>query len=117
DLARYELHRCWVVEANLKEGTRHIYAKRRFYIDEDSWQIMVADQYDGRGELWRVSEGHSINYYDALTMWTTLELHMDLFSGRYNAGGLDNEMKMYEFNPDISVDEFTPQELRREGVR
>lgn len=117
DLARYELHRCWVVEATLKEGTRHIYAKRRFYIDEDSWQIMVADQYDSRGELWRVSEGHSINYYDALTLWTTLELHMDLFSGRYNAVGLDNEMEMYEFGIDISPDEFSAQALRREGLR
>lgn len=117
DLARYELHRCWVVEATLKEGTRHIYAKRTFYIDEDSWQIMVADQYDSRGELWRVSEGHSINYYDELTMWTTLELHMDLFSGRYNAGGIDNEMKMYDFNAKISERDFTSQSLRREGLR
>ena len=117
DLARYELHRCWVVEATLKEDTRHIYAKRTFYIDEDSWQIMVADQYDGRGELWRVSEGHSINYYDALTLWTTLELHVDLFSGRYNAGGIDNEMEMYDFNAKLSARQFTPQSLRREGLR
>ncbi|MDA1069214.1 MAG: DUF1329 domain-containing protein [Verrucomicrobia bacterium] len=117
DLARYELHRCWVVEATLKEGTRHIYSKRTFYIDEDSWQIMVADQYDGRGELWRVSEGHSINYYDELTFWTTLELHMDLFSGRYNAGGLDNEMKMYDFAAEISQSDFSAQSLRREGLR
>lgn len=117
DLARYELHRCWVVEATLKEGTRHIYAKRTFYIDEDSWQIQVADQYDGRGELWRVSEGHSINYYDELTFWTTLELHMDLFSGRYNAGGIDNEMEMYDFNAKITESEFSPQALRREGLR
>ena len=35
--SRYELHRVWVVEATLKEGKRHIYAKRRFYVDEDSW--------------------------------------------------------------------------------
>lgn len=117
DLTRYELHRCWVVEATLKEGTRHIYAKRTFYIDEDSWQIMVADQYDGRGELWRISEGHSINYYDVLTFWTTLELHMDLFSGRYNAVGLDNEMKMYDFGAEISERDFSPQSLRREGLR
>lgn len=117
DLARYELHRCWVVEATLKEGTRHVYAKRTFYIDEDSWQIQVADQYDGRGELWRVSEGHSINYYDEQTFWTTLELHMDLYSGRYNAGGIDNEMKMYDFDAKISESEFSAQSLRREGRR
>ena len=37
DLARYELHRVWVVDATLKPGTSHIYARRTFYIDEDSW--------------------------------------------------------------------------------
>src|SRR5690606_33371197 len=65
DLARYELHRVWVVEATVKPGTSHLYSRRTFYVDEDSWQILVADQYDGRGDLWRVSEAHCINYYDA----------------------------------------------------
>jgi hypothetical protein len=51
---RYELHRVWIVEADLKDGQRHVYKKRRFYIDEDSWQIVLLESYDGRGELWRV---------------------------------------------------------------
>src|SRR5690606_9977862 len=38
DLVRYELHRVWEVEATLKSGERNIYAKRRFFLDEDSWQ-------------------------------------------------------------------------------
>jgi hypothetical protein len=37
DLVRWELHRVWVVEATLKEGKRHVYSKRTFYLDEDSW--------------------------------------------------------------------------------
>ena len=40
-------------------------------------RVLVVDQYDNRGRLWRVSEGHSINYYDILSLWTTLEVHMD----------------------------------------
>ncbi len=40
---RYEKHRVWVVEANLKKGQRHVYAKRRWYIDEDSWQIVLLE--------------------------------------------------------------------------
>ena len=43
DLVRYELHRVWVVDATLKEGARHIYKRRTFYLDEDSWQIVVVD--------------------------------------------------------------------------
>jgi len=55
DVARYEKHRVYVVEATLKDEFRHIYQKRVFYIDEDSWQIHVADMYDNRNELYRVA--------------------------------------------------------------
>ena len=117
DLARYELHRVWVVEAALKPGTSHLYARRTFFIDEDSWQILAADQYDTRGQLWRVSEAHCINYYDAQTFWSTLEVHTDLQNGRYLAVGLDNENEMYDFNLKRTPADFTPDSLRREGVR
>lgn len=117
DLARYELHRVWVVDATLKPGTSHLYARRTFYIDEDSWQILVADQYDGRGEMWRVSEGHCINYYDALTFWSTLEVHTDLQNGRYLAVGLDNENAMYDFAIKRTPADYTPAALSREGTR
>jgi hypothetical protein len=117
DLTRYELHRVWVVDAVLKEGTSHLYTRRTFYFDEDSWQILAVDQYDSRGELWRVSEGHCINYYDEPTFWTTLEVHVDLVAGRYLAVGLDNEAAMYDFKLVRTPDDFTPAALRREGIR
>ena len=117
DLTRYELHRVWVVDATLKPGTSHLYARRTFYIDEDSWQILVADQYDSRGQMWRVSEAHCINYYDAQTFWSTLEVHIDLQNGRYLAVGLDNENAMYDFSVKRTAADFTPDSLRREGMR
>jgi len=117
DLARYELHRVWVVDATLKPGTSHLYARRTFYIDEDSWQILAADQYDGRGQMWRVSEAHCIEYYDAQSFWSTLEVHTDLQNGRYLAVGLDNEGPMYDFSIKRTPADFTPDSLRREGVR
>jgi hypothetical protein len=117
DLARYELHRVWVVEAKLKPGTSHLYARRTFYIDEDSWQIVAADQYDRRGDIWRVSEAHCINYYDAPLFWSTLEVHHDLQNGRYLAIGLDNENKMYDFSIKRTPADYTPDSLRREGLR
>ncbi len=114
---RYELHRVWVVEATLREGARHLYKKRTFYIDEDSWQIMVADIYDNRDQLWRVSEGHSINYYEVPTFWTTLEANYDLQSGRYLALGMDNDTEMYDFDVQLTDDDFSPGALRRAGRR
>ena len=117
DLARYEKHRVWVVDATLKPGTSHVYARRTFYVDEDSWQILAVDQYDGRGQLWRVSEAHCINYYDAQIFWSTLEVHTDLQAGRYLAIGLDNEGKMYDYTLKRSPQDYTPARLRQEGVR
>ena len=117
DYLRYELHRVWVVEANLKAGKRHINKRRTFYLDEDSYQILVTDHYDGQGNLWRYSEAPSINYYEVPTFWSTLETHHDLKSGRYIAGLLDNQEKPFDFSYQTSPANFSPQELRSSGVR
>ena len=114
---RYELHRVWVVEATLKEGARHVYKRRRFYVDEDSWNILLADIYDNRDQLWRVSEGHVINYYEKSVTTPTLEAHIDVQVGRYLALGLKNEFPMIDFSPDLAPGDFTPAALRRQGRR
>jgi hypothetical protein len=114
---RYELHRVWVVDATLKSGTSHIYKRRTLYVDEDSWQVLLADQYDNRDQLWRVSEGFVINYYEVPMLWTTLEVHTDLQAGRYLAIGLDNEYPMYRFGIERTLEDYTPAALRRSGVR
>ncbi len=117
ELMRYELHRVWVVDANLKEGTRHINSRRTFYMDEDSYQIGLIDHYDSDGELWRFSEAHVINYYDVPTLWSTVEVHHDLRSGRYVAVGLDNQDEVNVFSQPGRPADYTPQALRKRGRR
>lgn len=119
DFLRYELHRVWVVEATLKEGQRHIYARRTFYVDEDTWQISIADLYDGRGELWRVREAHNLSHYQVKVPWYALETSHDLISGRHLPQGLSNELNGYQYQWDYKVTEreYTPAALRRSGVR
>jgi len=117
DLARYELHRVWVVEATLKPGTSHIYKKRVFYIDADSWMVLVVDKYDARDELWRVAEQHSIVFAEVPMIFATLEVHHDLQSGRYIAMGMRNEEpKVFEPVKRDKAD-FTPSGLRGIGTR
>ena len=116
-LPRYELHRVWVVDATLKEGERHIYKRRTFYFDEDSWQILAVDAYDKRDQLWRVSEGHAMQYYNVPSLWTSLEVHTDLQAGRYLAIGLNSENPPYDFGIERSYEDYTPAALRREGKR
>ena len=114
DLARYEKHRVWVVEATLKPNARHIYGKRRFYIDEDSWQIAQSDQYDSRGELWRSGELHAIQHYDHGFTYNVLETSYDLIAGRYYAGGLANEeTEPMRVGFAAKTDDYTPSDLRR----
>jgi len=116
---RYELHRVWVVEGTLEAGQRHIYSKRRFYVDEDTWNIAIADQYDGRGDLWRVSMAYLKNYYEVPTVWTALDVFHDLQARRYHVQQLDNEEStILDFTQPSPGDEyFTPAALRRRGTR
>jgi hypothetical protein len=111
DHARYELHRVWVVEGRLREGARHIYGRRVFYVDEDSWQIAVADSYDRDGKLWRVNEAHALNYYTVPVLWSTLEVYHDLLAGRVLVNGLDNQFSAHEFLTDADPREFSPNAL------
>lgn len=118
DYARYELHRVWHVQATLKPGERHIYAKRDIYIDEDSWQAAQIEQYDARGALWRVSEGFAQYYYNKQVSGYTAEAIYDLLSGRYLVLGLKNEEKnAFEFGLMVNEAELTPAALRQAGVR
>ena len=118
DLSRYELHRVWHVTATLKQGERHIYAKRDFFIDEDTWQASAIDHYDGRGTLWRVAEAHNQYYYNHQVPWYTVETLYDLLSGRYLALGMKNEEKQaYEFGFPAKESDYTPAALRQAGVR
>ncbi|HET8850257.1 MAG TPA: DUF1329 domain-containing protein [Marinobacter sp.] len=116
-LTRYELHRVWVVEAKRRTGIGHIYDRRVFYIDEDSWQILVSEEYNEQGELWRVSEAHNISYYSEPVFWTTVEMTYDLQAERYYIDGLDNGYPAYDFAPGYRGDEFTAAAARRAARR
>ncbi|MDH4611566.1 DUF1329 domain-containing protein [Pseudomonas sp. BN102] len=118
DLTRYELHRVWEVEATVKPGERHIYAKRHLFVDEDSWQVALADHYDGRGQLWRVGEGHPTVHYQQKVATYSVEALYDIIAGRYIALGMKNEEKRgLEFGFKATIADYTPAALRNAGVR
>jgi len=54
DDVRWELHRVWVVDATLHPGERNVVPHRRYYIDEDSWNAVLGDEWDAQGNLWKV---------------------------------------------------------------
>jgi hypothetical protein len=119
EYTRYEKHRVWVVEGTLKDGKRHVYSKRVFYIDEDTWGISVADQYDMNGELWRVSMAYMKTYYELPVTWTGMDVFHDLRDRRYHVQGMTNEEpeEIDYSSPPPGDRYFTPAELRRRGRR
>ena len=115
---RFELHRVWEVQGNVKAGQRHIYAQRNFFMDEDSWMLNLADHYDGRGTLWRVGEGHIAYNYNVSLPGYSIETLYDLLAGRYIALGMyTEEVSAPQFDFDPSYNQFTPAALRSSGIR
>ncbi|HEY9545027.1 MAG TPA: DUF1329 domain-containing protein [Solimonas sp.] len=114
DFARYELRRVWVVDAQVKRGAVHASRHRRFYLDEDGWQIRVVDNYDSRGALWRVQEAHTVMAYDRQFELPVAETVYDLPGNRYLVQGLNNEEPEVAY-PDLEVGDFGASDLARQG--
>lgn len=115
DLVRYELHRVWHVQATVKSGVRHLYSKRDYYVDEDTWTIAHKDEYDGRGELWRVHEVYIKPEVDVKVPHYAGNALYDLQARRYLAHQINNEEKPTEYGVSLKLSDFSPDALRRIG--
>ncbi len=114
---RYELHRVWVVEAKAKPAYRHALPERTYYLDEDSWQIVMADHYDAKGELVRYAEAHGVAHPQVPVFTPAVEITYDLAGGRYLVTGLDNELKPPQFDRPLTPGDFAPESLSSRGRR
>lgn len=116
---RWELHRVWEVEATLAAGKRHVVPKRKYYIDEDSWQIVLFDGWDAKGQLWRTNYSLMLTAPDipavtGFVMWGGY----DLQTGAYYLNMASNELpKQYEVVAPIPRSFFSPESLASEGGR
>lgn len=118
DYVRFEKHRVWVVEANLAEGKRHAYKKRRWYIDEDGWNPVMSENFDGRGNLWRVGYFLSDYQYDIGCYEKHTQVFMDLPSGHYVSNFITlNRRETDHSIPYMDKDKFTPANLRKLSKR
>jgi len=115
---RYEQHRVWVVEATVKSGVRHVAPKRTFYVDEDSWAIVVADDYDAQGKLWKLREGFVIPVYETGSCDNPAFVQYNLIDNRYlvdqsSLGGSKDMRWFVEANdPKLKESFYTSDNLR-----
>jgi hypothetical protein len=117
DVLRWELHRVWVVDAKLRPGKRHLYARRVFYLDEDSWAALLSDQYDGRGQLYRVGLAFMAPSYDVPAPWADPFLHYDLSSGAYAINGWPSAAGWLRHTACEGENAWSPDALAGSGVR
>ena len=116
-LARYELRRVWVVEAELLERASHIFGRRTFYVEEDSWAINSVDCYDRRGELYKFQESQQVFMQNAQVVGGTPEIIYDFYSGRYFLTALANEDKPNDFSVRFDSRHFDARTLRDKARR
>jgi hypothetical protein len=85
---RWELHRVYVVEATLKPGMRHVYSKRRYYMDEDTFGAGLYDAWDQQGNLYRTVYMAGVQIYDKQIPYAT---KLAIFDFNKNMYGILND--------------------------
>lgn len=118
DFMRYEMRRVWVLEATLKEGYRHVFAKRVLFLDEDTGQALMSDYYDARGQLWQHAVINHYYAFDASTFHAGTSFYYDLNTGGYVAYNLFQERPQGPIlnKGDMKPSMFTPEAARNAGT-
>ena len=118
DYPRYELHRTHVITATVRPETRHTYSKRVLWFDEDAGYIVAGSSYDARGKIWRVQEQFPYVAYEVPVCAFVGAVTYDLNAGRYSAQEFFNEEPALNYSADeLTMDRYTPDNIRRIGVR
>ncbi len=116
-LTRYELHRVWIIEATERSGKKHSFGKRTFYVDEDSWNVVLVENEDREGQPWRFQEGHLLPIYDIQAANTTPMLVYDLKDGRYFASRLSAEDSPPQYDVPMREGDFLPAAVKARYAR
>ncbi|MBB5403744.1 hypothetical protein OKW50_007337 [Paraburkholderia youngii] len=116
DHVRWELHRVWVVDLTLKQGSRHVYGKKTVYFDEDGGGGMM-DAYDQSGKLYRGGFETTAPAYDYKVPYSLGNWFYDFNSGIYIFGSHPADSPGIMFNTSFTKDFFTPEHMQSTGVR
>jgi hypothetical protein len=121
DTVRWEKRRVWVVDSTRKAGARHAYARRTFYIDEDTWMVVSSESYDNSGKIWRVANILTYPTYDVGGTNNSTFNFYDLLKGNYfviNIGAKDpgNHVRAYADGSGLNI-KLSPQSVASGSVR
>ena len=118
DLMRWELHRVYVVDANLAPGRRNVVKHRRFYIDEDTWLIVGVDEWDNSDSYWRFVQNLPVLAADIPAVVAIGFPIYDFKRGDWTIGAGNDSSVREQWKPvEKHADFFTPDNLAASGVR
>ena len=117
DLVRWELHRMWVVEGTLKPGKRHIYQKRRFFLDEDCWAALAGENYDAHGNMFKVYYAFEVPSYDVQAPSARFCLHFNMISNQYVADTWPGAEGRMVYVKTRTIRDWTPATMMGTGIR
>lgn len=115
---RYERHRVWVIEATERPGKSHSFGKRLFYIDEDSWNVVLVENYDEEGNLWRFQEGHLVPLYNVQAANAMPVVTYNFPDGRYFINRMIGHTEPPQYDvPGISAGDYLPSRVKSRYAR
>ncbi len=118
DDLRFELHRVWVVEGTLKPGAHDVVARRRLYLDEDTWMAVYSDSWDEGGKLWKFGEATMYLMPEIPAVIIGSQFVYDLTLGGYVYGFAFNDQPVsYKVTPPHPVSLYTPDSMAARAVR
>lgn len=118
DHVRWELHRVWVVEANVAAGQRHQAPRSRYYLDEDTWEAVLGDRWDQQGTLWKTLWTLPMAMPDLPATAGLTNGFYDLVSGAWFANNVFNESSLHRVTAERYPERiFTASGLMSRGLR
>jgi len=91
--------------AHWKPGKRHVIPHRRFYIDEDTWSILLGDGWDANGKLWKHYYGLPLLAPDIPGLITMAHVYNNVQTGAWGIAAL------FEATPGAQVRPSTPRTI------
>jgi hypothetical protein len=114
---RWELHRVWEIEGTVRAGERDVRARRKIYVDEDSWVGVIGNTFDAQGTLWHHTMAFSILMFEFPAVYMQNMQTLDLLKGSYTLT-IHNDQKKHQQIVDPYPDGiYTPEGMVNAGVR
>jgi hypothetical protein len=121
DFQRWELHRVWVVQADLKPGQRHVQKQKIFLVDEDSWNVAAYYGFDQGGKPYHYIQLPIWQEYEKPSPYSGNYLLFDFSRGIWSSGSQQgnpekNQTGFYKVES-FPPAHFAPEALAGSGVR